>query len=46
MDASTSFTLNGKFRTFITDSVWSLLEVLRADLYLAGTKFGSHGSFL
>jgi len=40
MDASVSFTLNGKPRTLITDSARSLLEVLREDLHLTGTKFG------
>jgi aerobic-type carbon monoxide dehydrogenase small subunit (CoxS/CutS family) len=40
MDSSVSFVLNGKPRTVVTNSVRSLLEVLREDLHLTGTKFG------
>jgi len=40
MDTKTSFTLNGKSRTVTTDADRSLLEVLREDLQLTGTKFG------
>jgi aerobic-type carbon monoxide dehydrogenase small subunit (CoxS/CutS family) len=40
MDASISFTLNRKPRTLVADSARSLLEVLREDLHLTGTKFG------
>jgi len=40
MNASFSFTLNGKPRRVTTDSRRSLLDVLREDLGLTGTKFG------
>jgi aerobic-type carbon monoxide dehydrogenase small subunit (CoxS/CutS family) len=40
MDTPISFTLNGKYRTITTDPDRSLLEVLREDLHLTGTKFG------
>jgi aerobic-type carbon monoxide dehydrogenase small subunit (CoxS/CutS family) len=40
MDAKISFTVNGKSRTVATDPGRSLLEVLREDLQLTGTKFG------
>jgi aerobic carbon-monoxide dehydrogenase small subunit len=40
MDAKISFALNGKARTVTTDPERSLLEVLREDLQLTGTKFG------
>ena len=40
MDTKISFTLNGKSRTVTTDPQRSLLEVLREDLQLTGTKFG------
>jgi len=40
MDASVSFVLNGKPQTVVTDPDRSLLEVLREDLHLTGTKFG------
>jgi aerobic-type carbon monoxide dehydrogenase small subunit (CoxS/CutS family) len=40
MDASINFTLNGKPRTLTTDLARSLLDVLREDLHLTGTKFG------
>src|ERR1035437_5727896 len=40
MDTKINFTLNGKPRTVTTDPDRSLLEVLREDLQLTGTKFG------
>ena len=40
MDATVTFTLNGHPQTVLTDSARSLLEVLREDLHLTGTKFG------
>jgi aerobic-type carbon monoxide dehydrogenase small subunit (CoxS/CutS family) len=40
MDTKISFILNGKSRTVTTDPQRSLLEVLREDLQLTGTKFG------
>lgn len=40
MDTTISFTLNGKPRTVTTDPQRSLLEVLREDLQLTGTKYG------
>ena len=40
MDTKISFTLNGKPRTVTTDPERSLLEVLREDLQLTGTKYG------
>ncbi len=40
MDATISFTVNGKRQTISTDPERSLLEVLREDLQLTGTKFG------
>jgi aerobic-type carbon monoxide dehydrogenase small subunit (CoxS/CutS family) len=40
MDTEISFTLNGKSRTITTDPDRPLLEVLREDLHLTGTKFG------
>ncbi|HEX3625009.1 MAG TPA: (2Fe-2S)-binding protein [Verrucomicrobiae bacterium] len=40
MEASVSFVLNGKPQTVVTDSERSLLEVLREDLHLTGTKYG------
>jgi aerobic-type carbon monoxide dehydrogenase small subunit (CoxS/CutS family) len=40
MDTKISFTLNGKNTVVTTDSQRSLLEVLREDLHLTGTKFG------
>jgi aerobic-type carbon monoxide dehydrogenase small subunit (CoxS/CutS family) len=40
MDTKISFTLNGQSRTVTTDPQRSLLEVLREDLQLTGTKFG------
>jgi aerobic-type carbon monoxide dehydrogenase small subunit (CoxS/CutS family) len=40
MDAKISFTVNGKSVAVTTDPQRSLLEVLREDLHLTGTKFG------
>jgi aerobic carbon-monoxide dehydrogenase small subunit len=40
MDASITFTVNGKSRTVTTDPKRPLLDVLREDLQLTGTKFG------
>lgn len=40
MDAKIVFNVNGKSRTVITDPGRSLLEVLREDLQLTGTKYG------
>lgn len=40
MDREISFVLNGKPRTVSSDSDRPLLEVLREDLQLTGTKFG------
>jgi aerobic-type carbon monoxide dehydrogenase small subunit (CoxS/CutS family) len=40
MDTKISFILNGKPRTISTDPGRPLLEVLREDLQLTGTKFG------
>jgi aerobic-type carbon monoxide dehydrogenase small subunit (CoxS/CutS family) len=40
MDTKISFTLNGKSQSVMTDPQRSLLEVLREDLQLTGTKFG------
>ena len=40
MDTKISFTLNGKPLAVTTDPQRSLLEVLREDLHLTGTKFG------
>ena len=40
METKISFTLNGKAWTVTTDPQRSLLEVLREDLHLTGTKFG------
>jgi len=40
MDATITFTVNGKSRTVITDPQRPLLDVLREDLQLTGTKFG------
>jgi aerobic-type carbon monoxide dehydrogenase small subunit (CoxS/CutS family) len=41
MDSSSiSFTLNGKSQTITTDPARPLLEVLREDLHLTGTKYG------
>ena len=40
MDTKISFILNGKSRTITTDPDRPLLEVLREDFALTGTKFG------
>ncbi len=40
MDNSITFTLNGRLRTITTDPDRPLLEVLREDLRLTGTKYG------
>lgn len=40
MDTRISFTLNGKSRTVLTDPNRPLLDVLREDLHLTGTKYG------
>ena len=40
MNISAQFTLNGKSQRVSTDSSRSLLDVLREDLGLTGTKFG------
>ena len=40
MDATITFTLNGQSRTVTTDPDRPLLEVLREDLKMTGTKYG------
>jgi len=40
MDVTITLTVNGKKRTVTTDSERSLLDVLREDLHLTGTKYG------
>lgn len=40
MDATITLIVNGKERTVVTNSERSLLDVLREDLHLAGTKYG------
>ena len=40
MDASIRFIVNGEERTVTTDPDRSLLDVLREDLHLTGTKYG------
>ena len=40
MDATITFTVNGQSRTLTTDPQRPLLEVLREDLNLTGTKYG------
>jgi aerobic-type carbon monoxide dehydrogenase small subunit (CoxS/CutS family) len=40
MDATITFTLNGKSQTVSTDPERTLLEVLREDLHLTGAKYG------
>lgn len=40
MDTKINFTVNGKARTVTTDPDRPLLEVLREDLLLTGTKYG------
>jgi aerobic-type carbon monoxide dehydrogenase small subunit (CoxS/CutS family) len=39
-DTRITFTLNGRLRTVTTDPARPLLEVLREDLHLTGTKYG------
>jgi aerobic-type carbon monoxide dehydrogenase small subunit (CoxS/CutS family) len=40
MDQTINFTLNGQIKTVTTDPARRLLEVLREDLDLTGTKYG------
>ena len=40
MDESVAFTLNGKPQTLSTEPTRPLLDVLREDLHLTGTKYG------
>ena len=40
MDSTITFTVNGQSRTVTTDPQRPLLEVLREDLKLTGTKYG------
>jgi len=40
MDTTITFTVNGRSRTVTTDPQRSLLDVLREDLQLTGTKYG------
>src|SRR5260370_24740612 len=40
MDKTISFTVNGRSRTVTTDPQRPLLDVLREDLQLTGTKYG------
>jgi aerobic-type carbon monoxide dehydrogenase small subunit (CoxS/CutS family) len=40
MDATITFTVNGKQRTLTVDEERSLLDVLREDLQLTGTQYG------
>ncbi len=40
MDATVTFTLNGKSQTVSTDPERTLLAVLREDLHLTGAKYG------
>jgi aerobic-type carbon monoxide dehydrogenase small subunit (CoxS/CutS family) len=40
MDAAITFTVNGKKETVITDPKRPLLDILREDLDLTGTKYG------
>ena len=40
MDATITFTVNGKSHTITTDPERPLLEVLREELHLTGTKYG------
>src|SRR4051812_49025371 len=40
MDATFQFTVNGRPRTVTTDPVRPLLDVIREDLQLTGTKYG------
>ena len=40
MNATIQFTVNGQARSFLTDTRRTLLDVLREDLGLTGTKYG------
>jgi aerobic-type carbon monoxide dehydrogenase small subunit (CoxS/CutS family) len=40
MDATITFTVNGESHTLTTDSERPLLDVLREELHLTGTKYG------
>ncbi len=40
MDVTITFTVNGQIQTITTDPKRPLLDVLREDLHLTGTKFG------
>ncbi len=40
MEITVSFTVNGKKKTVTTDAARPLLDVLREDLHLTGTKYG------
>src|SRR5436190_12337035 len=40
MDATITFSINGKSKTVTTDPQRSLLDVLREDLQLTGAKYG------
>ncbi|MGB2806483.1 MAG: (2Fe-2S)-binding protein [Sedimentisphaerales bacterium] len=40
MDVKVTFTVNGKEKTISTDPERSLLDVLREELHLTGTKYG------
>ncbi len=40
MEMTVSFTVNGKRKTVTTDAARPLLDVLREDLHLTGTKYG------
>ncbi len=40
METTITFSVNGQSRTITTDPQRSLLEVLREDLHLTGTKYG------
>jgi aerobic-type carbon monoxide dehydrogenase small subunit (CoxS/CutS family) len=40
MDSTITFTVNGQIRTVTTDAKRPLLDVLREDLKLTGTKYG------
>ncbi|MHC4395827.1 MAG: (2Fe-2S)-binding protein [Planctomycetota bacterium] len=40
MEITVSFTVNGKEKTVTTDATRPLLDVLREDLHLTGTKYG------
>jgi len=43
MDKTIKFTVNGEVRTVTTDPQRPLLEVLREELHLTGTKYGCGG---